>query len=128
MTLYRNPEIWQSLPARHQYELENSAEFTAIQDELEALASKTQFDSAARDRRKALMAEKRKLPSKELHKCRRLQPSKLLAGPNDADLVGYHRTQFHRIRRLIPERDRLASNFFSSLRSVAIKVDLSYVI
>jgi hypothetical protein len=26
--------------------------------------------------------------------------------------MGYHRSQFHRIRRLMPERDRLASNLF----------------
>ena len=26
--------------------------------------------------------------------------------------MGYYRTQFHRIRRLMPERDRLASNLF----------------
>ena len=26
--------------------------------------------------------------------------------------MGYHRTQFHRVRRLMPERDRLASNLF----------------
>ena len=42
----------------------------------------------------------------------KLQPSKLLASPDDADLMGYHRSQFHRIRRLMPERDRLASNLF----------------
>ena len=58
MTLYRNPELGQPLLARHQYEPENSADFTAIQDEIEALALKKELDFAARDRRKALLAEK----------------------------------------------------------------------
>ncbi len=40
LTLHRNPDLWlwQALPARKQYELENSPEFTAIEDEIEALA------------------------------------------------------------------------------------------
>lgn len=112
LTLHRNPELWQALPARKQYELENSPEFTAIEEEIEALAAKAKTDSAAKDRRNALMAQKRKLVSEELCRCQKLQPSKLLARPDDAELMGYHRTQFHRVRRLMPERDRLASNFF----------------
>jgi len=30
MTLHRNPELWQALPAKKQYELEDTLEFTAI--------------------------------------------------------------------------------------------------
>ena len=112
LTLHRNPELWQALPARKQYELENSPEFTTIEEEIEALAAKAKTDSAAKDRRNALMAQKRKLVSEELCRCQKLQPSKLLARPDDAELMGYHRTQFHRVRRLMPERDRLASNLF----------------
>ena len=55
LTLHRNPELWQALPARKQYELENSPEFTAIEEEIEALAAKAKTDSAAKDRRNALM-------------------------------------------------------------------------
>lgn len=58
------------------------------------------------------MAQKRKLVSNELRKCQEKQPGKLLTSPDDAVLIGYHRTQFHRVRRLMPERDRLASNLF----------------
>jgi hypothetical protein len=38
MTLSRNPELWQSLPAATQHELENTSEFIIIEEELEALA------------------------------------------------------------------------------------------
>ncbi len=112
LTLHRNPELWQALPARKQHELENNPGFTAIEDEIEALAPMAKTDPAARDRRQALMAKKRKLVSEELCRCQKLQPSKLLANPDDADLMGYHRSHFHRVRRLMPERDRLASNLF----------------
>jgi len=112
LTLHRNPELLQTLPARKQHELENTPEFTAIEEEIEALAAKAKTDSTAKDRRNALMAQKRKLVSEELCRCQKLQPSKLLACPNDAELMGYHRTQFHRVRRLMPERHRLASNLF----------------
>jgi len=112
LTLHRNPELWQALPARKQHELENGPEFIAIEDEIDALAPKTKTDPAARDRRQALMADRRKLLSEELCRFQKLQPSKLLASPDDAELMGYHRSQFHRVRRLMPERHRLASNLF----------------
>ncbi|KAK3169331.1 hypothetical protein OEA41_008714 [Lepraria neglecta] len=112
LTLHRNPELLQTLPAREQHKLENSPGFTTLEDEIEALAPEAKTDPAAKDRRGALMAEKRKLVSEELLKCQKLQPSKLLSNADDADLTGYHRTQFHRVRRLMPERDRLASSLF----------------
>lgn len=40
LTLHRNPKLWQALPARKRYELENSPEFTAIEEEIEALTAK----------------------------------------------------------------------------------------
>lgn len=61
MTLSRNPELWQSLPAGKQNELENSPEFTAIGEELESLSLESTDNSIARDRRKELRAQKRKL-------------------------------------------------------------------
>ena len=112
MTLHRNPELWQALPAKKQYELENTPEFTAIEKEMNALAPIAKTDSTTKDSRNALIAQKRKLISDELHRCQEQQPGKLLASPDDAVLMGYHRTQFHRVRRLMPERDRLASNLF----------------
>ena len=112
LTLHRNPESWQALPAREQYELGNSPEFTAVEEEIEALAARAKTDSTAKDRRNAMMAQNWKLVSEELCRCPKLHPSKLLASPNDAGLMGYHHTQFHRVRRLMPERHRLASNIF----------------
>ena len=72
MTLCRNPELWQSLPAEKQHELESSPEFTAIEQELEALSIDLRDDSTAIDRRKELRIEKRKLITEELRKSRKL--------------------------------------------------------
>jgi len=36
ITLSRNPELWQPLPAGKQHELENTTDFLAIEEELEA--------------------------------------------------------------------------------------------
>lgn len=56
MTLSRNPELWQALPAEKQNELENSPEFIAIEEEWEALSLEPTDNSIARDRRKELRA------------------------------------------------------------------------
>jgi hypothetical protein len=119
MTLCRNPELWQSLPAEKQYELESSSEFTAIEQELEALSLNPRDDSAITNQRKELRAEKRKLIAKELRKTRKLQPSKIPSNKGDNHLIGYHQTIFSRVRNLIPEHDHLASSFFTiaSIRS-----------
>ncbi|TVY12769.1 hypothetical protein LARI1_G009008 [Lachnellula arida] len=119
ITLCRNPELWQSLPAEKQHELESSPEFTAIEQELEALSLDTRDGSAVMDRRKELRAEKRKLIAEELRKSRKLQPSRIPSNKDENHLTGYHQTIFSRVRALMPERDRLASSLFTvaSIRS-----------
>ena len=112
MTLSRNPELWQSLPAEKQHKLENTPEFVVIEEELKVLALPENTDSTAGNRRKTLNAQKRKLVSEELHKWQKLQPSNIPFSADGNDLIGYQRTQFHRTRCLMPERDRLASSLF----------------
>ena len=113
MTLSRNPELWQSLPAEKQHELENTPEFLAIEEELEQLAVKFKDDSVARDCRKELHAQKRKLVSEELRRCQKLQPKKLPSKGQKSEQVRHHLTQFSRTRRLMPQRCRLADNLFA---------------
>jgi hypothetical protein len=64
MTLCRNGELWQSLPAEKQHVLENSPAFIAIEEQLECL-SDPRHDSTTLDRRRELHAlldaQKRKL-------------------------------------------------------------------
>jgi len=73
MTLSRNPELWQSLPAEKQHELENSPEFVAMEEELEQFSFKPKDNTAARDHRRELHAQKRKLVSEGLRRCQKLQ-------------------------------------------------------
>lgn len=49
LTVSRNPELWQSLPAKEQDELENSPEFKAIKDELENLSLSSKDDLAIKN-------------------------------------------------------------------------------
>lgn len=81
LTLHRNPELCQALPARKQHELEDTPELAAIEIEIDALAPKAKTDPAAKERRQTLMAHKRKLVAEALSKCQKLQPSKLWRAP-----------------------------------------------
>jgi hypothetical protein len=116
MTLRRNPELWQSLLAEKQDELENNLEFIAIEDKLEALSLNSKDHSTTRDRRKELHAQKRKLVTKELRKCQKLQLNRLPSNTSENNIMGYHRSRFSRTRDLMLERDRLASSV-TSIRS-----------
>ena len=109
MTLRRNPDLWQSLPAERQHILKESPEWTSIENELAALSLAPQ-DSAVKNRRRELSKQKRKLVDGELTQCRKLQPNKLLsrAERQEIESTGYHRTLFQRMRPFMPERDRLA--------------------
>lgn len=103
MTLSRNPELWQSLPAEKQHELENSPNFIAIEQELEKLSSEHKDDPVARDRRRReLHTQKRKLVSAELRRCQKLQPRKPPSKLQKTEQIGHHRTQFTRARQLMP--------------------------
>ena len=109
LTLSRNPELWQSLPAEKQHELENTPPFIAIEEELQSLCQGSREDPTTRNRRTELRAQKRKLVSAELRKLQMSQPRKL---SSKGDPIGHHRTRFSRIRGLMPVRRRLASNLF----------------
>lgn len=111
LTVPRTPNLWQSLPAEKQYEFENSEEYVSLGKELAALGGRT--DKKSIGRREELYREKRKLFNNELRDWQKHQPNK----HNDAP--GYHRAIFDRVRFMMPERDRLASNLFqvAALRS-----------
>ncbi len=113
MTLCHNPELWQSLLAEKQHELESSPEFTAIEQELEALSLDTRDDSAVTDQRKDLRAEKRKLIAEELCKSRKLQPSRIPSTKGENHLIRYYQTIFSCVCGLMPEHNRLASSLFT---------------
>ena len=110
MTISRNPDLWQSLPAEKQQEVENTPEFIGIEEELENLHIST--GPAAKDRRKTLKAQKRKLVADALREYQKNQPNKILSKESGNDSIGRHRTIFSRVRHLMPERDRLASSLF----------------
>ncbi len=126
LSLHRHPQLWQSLPAKHRFELERRPEFIAVDKEIETLAWKLENASDAEEtqpyqvRRQELYERRRQLTVDELRKCQKLQPKKLTSQTaNEPCLEDHRRTFFASTRGLMPERDRLASCLFKpvTLRS-----------
>lgn len=115
LTLARNPQLRQTLPAEKQEEFESSAEVVAMEKELEGLRGRKDKESISL--RGKLYAKKRKLVEKEVRKCQIAQTNR--PGRKDTSSPCYHRSIFDRVRFLMPERDRLAASLFetAALRS-----------
>ena len=108
LTISRNPELWQCLPAKKQYEFHQKPEIVAITDRLSQLQRTN--DPTLLSERKSLYATKRQAYRKHLRDWQRNQRV------NCNDPPGYHRAIFNRVRFLMPERDRLAHNLFQVAR------------
>jgi hypothetical protein len=106
-----NPNLSQRLPAEKQYELENSSDYRALEDELASLLGK--YDPESSTRKKELRQEKYRMRDSALEDWRKIQPYFQDTQPE------YHRRIFDRVRFMMPERDRLASSLFqvTTLRS-----------
>ncbi|KAK2022058.1 hypothetical protein LX32DRAFT_574259 [Colletotrichum zoysiae] len=115
LTLERNPQLSQSLPAEKQDALRTDPEFAAIEKELATLLGRRGLASSSR--RKELYKQKRDLVEKELRKWQRAQPNYPIG--EDSGTPCYYRSIFNRIRFLMPARDRLASTLLktATLRS-----------
>lgn len=116
LSLHCHPQMWQSLPAKVEADLELRADFVAIEQEIEALRDESQPD---RVRREELYWRKRQLVSEELNKWQKIQSRKIKPGTN-SEAVASLPSYFNRIRRLDPPRDRLATLLFleAPLRSL----------
>ncbi|KAH7113496.1 hypothetical protein B0J13DRAFT_395598, partial [Dactylonectria estremocensis] len=101
----------QCLPAKKQFEFENSPEFIRIIKEL--VKRRSTSDSKSLKERMKLYAEKRKMLAKKLRDWQKRQPV------THDNTPGYHRAIFDCVRFMMPERDRLAQNVFEidTLRS-----------
>jgi hypothetical protein len=58
LTVSRNPELRQSLPAEKQHELENSLEFKTLENQLETLSLSGKYDLGTKILRRELYAQK----------------------------------------------------------------------
>lgn len=103
----RNPSLWQCLPAKKQYELENSQEFLELEEKLNALESNV--NNKAADYREKLLKKRRELKDRALRTAQKQQPIENNGPP------GYHRSLFGRVRFEMPLRDRLATNLFKAV-------------
>ncbi|KAI4153967.1 MAG: hypothetical protein LQ340_001961 [Diploschistes diacapsis] len=78
-TITHNPELWQSLPAEKQEQVERSPEFIAIEQQLEDLAADGNLAIGdAKELRKMLSIQKRKLGKDALREFQKKQSNKIL--------------------------------------------------
>ncbi|KAK7422901.1 hypothetical protein QQZ08_009350 [Neonectria magnoliae] len=112
LTVARNPQLLQSLPAEKKEALRTSPELAAIEEELATLRGQRDQDSVSR--RKKLHADKRTLENRELRKWQKAQSHGPSTTRGDNGLPCYHRSIFNRVRFLMPERDRLAVSLFET--------------
>ncbi|KDN70506.1 hypothetical protein CSUB01_07951 [Colletotrichum sublineola] len=115
LTLERNSQLSQSLPAEKQEALRTDPGFAAIEKELATLLGRRYLVSSSR--RKKLYIQKRDLVEQELRKWQMAQPNHPTG--EDSAMPCYHRSIFNQVRFLMPARDRLASTLLetATLRS-----------
>lgn len=118
LTITCTSDLWQSLPAEQQHELEQTAEFEAISQQL---ADPSLLDDAAQSKkqRAKLLQDRKKLVNAALEKFRDEQPS--TAKENTP--ASYHYALFSRRSHVMLNRQRLATSLFASgsIRSEAGK-------
>jgi hypothetical protein len=116
LTLPRNPNLWHSLPAAKQYEIENRQDWLELEEKMAALKFEPDMDTKQqREEETKLRKQKARLMKRELRKWQKKQPYQ----PGDPQ--GYHRKIFDRCSFMMPARRRLAEDMFevANLRSPA---------
>jgi hypothetical protein len=114
MGLYRNVQLWQSLPAKAEFEFQERSDILALDETMGNLslklskASSTQEKNQIRLDQHRAYNEKKRLYLEELKRLRELQPNKPKSASSDPN--GLHEESlFHYRRRVMPERDYLAT-------------------
>ncbi|KAK0723569.1 hypothetical protein B0T26DRAFT_642853 [Lasiosphaeria miniovina] len=118
MTVNRNPELLQSLPAKTHDQLRQREDYVAITKKIDDLTleiSCAQKGAAARDlksERGQLYEQRRVLEEEELNRIRgdqeRIHPSEC----KEKVYVDQHRSRFDRLRHMMLERERLSVTLF----------------
>jgi hypothetical protein len=119
MTVGRNPELFLSLPAKAQHELQQRPEYVAITEEIERLslemrAAGTQSATCEllRTQRNRLFEQRRMLESEELDRARRAQERIHPSEREGLFHLDRHRSLFGRVRHMMEERSRLSRTLF----------------
>ncbi|OCK73076.1 hypothetical protein K432DRAFT_365291 [Lepidopterella palustris CBS 459.81] len=115
MSLRRQPQLWQSLPAKEQYSLEQRPDFAEIGDKIRSLTEEIRLTGAEETkrvlqaRRQELYERRRYLTIAELNRLRQGGTAGTL---HQCELEDFRRTFFARVRHVLPERDFLAEALF----------------
>lgn len=109
LTITCTPDLWQSLPAEQQHELEQTPDFEKINQRLTDLSLLDDAAQARKQRAKILLKRK-KLVNTALEKFQQEQSS---VSKKDA-ATSHHYTLFSRTSHLMPPRRSLATSLFAS--------------
>ena len=114
MGMYRNGQLWQSLPAKAEFEFQERSDILALDETMENLSLKLSKASSAQEKDQIRLDqhraynEKKRLYLEELKRLRKLQPNKPKSATSDPN--GLHEESlFYYRRRVMPERDYLAT-------------------
>ncbi|KAM7186433.1 hypothetical protein V8F33_011826 [Rhypophila sp. PSN 637] len=117
-TVRRNPELFLSLPAKEQDELQGRRDYVDVVDAIESLTRQINASSsmAAIDSLKSQRAElyerRRRLEYEELSKIRKTQERLYPSDRPESFHVDQHRTRFSRLCHMMPSRSQLADLLF----------------
>lgn len=110
MGMYRHPQLWQSLPAKAEFEFQDRSDIISLDNSMQQLSRQLVSLQSPEERRQIQLQQhriynqKQRLYLEELRRIQKSQPRRPTAQPYT---IG-EQTFFHYARRVMPERDRLA--------------------
>ncbi|KAH7025178.1 uncharacterized protein B0I36DRAFT_249983, partial [Microdochium trichocladiopsis] len=111
LTILRNPALLQALPAESRAKFEESQAIQELRAEMEKLQHGDASDPKRAKKIQELYQQRRRL---EREAVRELQAEHSASTAEATSQLCYHRSYFDRVRYLMPERDRLATDLFQS--------------
>ncbi|KAL3439835.1 hypothetical protein BJX65DRAFT_291535 [Aspergillus insuetus] len=107
MGIHHNPNLWQSLPAKSEFEFEEREDVRRLNEELVRLDSQM-LDAVSPDMKKDIISQRRKLRTeKDKIYLSELKRQRELQSGTQAGSI-HEQTLFHFRRRAMPQRDLLA--------------------
>ncbi|EAW17144.1 uncharacterized protein NFIA_005060 [Aspergillus fischeri NRRL 181] len=110
MGMYRHPQLWQSLPAKAEFEFQERSDIISLDNSMQQLSKQLVSLQSPEERRQIQLQQhriynqKQSLYLEELRRIQKAQPRRSTIQPGTIR----EQTFFHYVRRVMPERDRLA--------------------
>ena len=113
MGMYRNVQLWQSLPAKAEFEFQERSDILALDKDMEMLSAQLSKASGSEEKHHIQLKqhkvynEKKRLYTEQLKSLQKSQPNRPRSTTN-CESNANEETLFRYRRRVMPERDYLA--------------------